>query len=101
MPIYTFLCDSCGGCTDSVRAVAERDSAPRCETCGSATTRQFLGGFGTVRSRNDSLTIDQMKELKVYKGALAHKRWLESPEVQEDPHWPYGRRDARTQGTHP
>lgn len=33
MPLYSYRCPQCGGCVDALRAVAERDNAPRCAAC--------------------------------------------------------------------
>lgn len=37
MPIYEYACPSCGAAFDRLRRYAEREQAPDCPKCGSAT----------------------------------------------------------------
>jgi len=44
--------------------------------------RVFEPAGAIIRSQNDSLTVEQMKELRMFDGAVAHKKWLETPTIQ-------------------
>ncbi|PKN57504.1 MAG: zinc ribbon domain-containing protein [Deltaproteobacteria bacterium HGW-Deltaproteobacteria-14] len=48
MPIYEYVCDTCGQRHESIRRYSERDQAVRCATCG-AEAHRALSAFAVGR----------------------------------------------------
>jgi putative FmdB family regulatory protein len=40
MPVYEYLCESCGKATELLRAMRDADEAATCEHCGSRKTKR-------------------------------------------------------------
>lgn len=82
MPMYSYACERCGFSALEARAVSVRDICPECVRCSQPMSRVFEPPRAVIRSQNDALTVEQMKELRMFDGAVAHKNWLETPAVQ-------------------
>jgi putative FmdB family regulatory protein len=50
MPLYDYLCESCGKKFEDLRSLAERDNA-RCPVCGKSADKQ-ISGFFTSSSKS-------------------------------------------------
>jgi len=42
MPIYTYRCNSCGSCQESINTIARRNDVPQCLTCGGQTNLKIV-----------------------------------------------------------
>ncbi len=49
MPLYEYVCDSCGCKFERLRSVAAADQACECPTCHSALAHRVLSRFATLR----------------------------------------------------
>jgi len=50
MPLYQYLCSSCGRTTEEVGSVSTRDASATCEACGGACTRNLFPGTSAIRA---------------------------------------------------
>ncbi len=63
MPVYEFLCASCGERFEIVASLAERDEKAVCPSCGGHDVAQQFGGFkvGISRTRLNPGVFERKK----------------------------------------
>ncbi|MCD6405553.1 MAG: zinc ribbon domain-containing protein [Planctomycetes bacterium] len=47
MPLYEYKCGECGEVFEALLKMSERDTAPRCPSCGCETTGRLLSVFAS------------------------------------------------------
>jgi putative FmdB family regulatory protein len=57
MPIYEYVCEDCGATTESLRKMADADTAVACERCGSARTRRVQSSFAVGGSAGQGASL--------------------------------------------
>jgi putative FmdB family regulatory protein len=51
MPVYEYVCESCGHTTEALRKLSEADTAIACEQCGGNRTRRVHSVFAAATDR--------------------------------------------------
>jgi putative FmdB family regulatory protein len=70
MPIYEFLCETCGETTSIFKHRYEVPSGVACESCGAQTTRLVISGVATKVARDAKYSEDFTGKMLPY---LRHK----------------------------
>ena len=54
MPIYEYLCESCGQNYEQLRRMSEADNSLQCPSCSSSDVHRKLSAFATTSGSPDS-----------------------------------------------